>query len=811
MLRNKIQLILLAGAILCLFAGCTREVFQDDTREGALLARIEGGTDTKVSFDSTEGKFAWTEGDEIAIWFTNGTAGNFENVPVNPANGSVIASATSGTHRDLYAIYPATAAVAANYGNPTLQVTLPASYDITDIVAGNKTADFSPMPMVALNTETSSYIDFYHVGGLLRIICQGVPTGTKTIKVTMDKDVAGTYTVNNLDTFATSAPSPTITTAGSASNNVVVFTVSESGLTSDTDITLNLPVPCGTYQTVTVGAYGDDAGTPLFSRTFERDRMVFERHHGKKVELREVSFLFVMSNLSSVTTGLAEAGGYRVLSSNFQSYKTDGEVEEKVPFELEISLDNGETWLERSAWPEWVSVDDSAIDYSGSTPASPQTIGITLSPLVDRNTDPHHEELASRQKKDYFDLSTINVATGLTVERTTANCYVVQSPGTYKFPLVYGNAVQGGATATSSYTAPSSTNSSWYGILVDHRGASITNPYIPQNLSDASMTAELLWTDAPGLVDGVEYLKGDEADLTDDYIAFNVPEEYITQGNAMIAVFAADGTIAWSWHIWITDANLTDLREVSNGYRIPTVNVGWCDKRISDYEGRTIRVRAVQDVSGNVKAAAVTQQGNSVTINGNSPYYQWGRKDPSRAAMNNTTFRTYYPTKAAYRPRNESRPSGASNAATVQETITHPYIHYGRADHYIWQGTVITNLWSINASATGAKTIYDPSPVGFRVPATNAFSTLTVNNTTWGVVDGIRGRTVNANDVFLPALGQYGNMNGGGLGAVGTDGNYACRLWNGLSYASMFYFSASTVENPSNAPGRSYSLRPIAE
>ena len=64
--------------------------------------------------------------------------------------------------------------------------------------------------------------------------------------------------------------------------------------------------------------------------------------------------------------------------------------------------------------------------HSGSTTCEPLQLVITSQ--VNTAVDYHALELQSRPEKNDFDLSTVNVAIGATVDKTTANCYVVKAP-----------------------------------------------------------------------------------------------------------------------------------------------------------------------------------------------------------------------------------------------------------------------------------------------------------------------------------------------------------------------------------------------
>jgi len=88
-------------------------------------------------------------------------------------------------------------------------------------------------------------------------------------------------------------------------------------------------------------------------------------------------------------------------------------------------------------------------------------------------------------------------AKGKAAIENTANCYVISAPGTYRIPLVYGNAIKRGATNSSAYTSSKTKvmGSEEFVLqeFVDHNDHKITSPYINvQNSGDqATKAAEL--------------------------------------------------------------------------------------------------------------------------------------------------------------------------------------------------------------------------------------------------------------------------------------------------------------------------------
>ncbi len=223
----------------------------------------------------------------------------------------------------------------------------------------------------------------------------------------------------------------------------------------------------------------------------------------------------------------------------------------------------------------------------------------------------------------------------------TANCYIVRYPGKYKFPVVMGNSI------VNSVFAPDRGSST--GAFVDYKdrygyvtqSAFITNAC---PLPDAAR-AELVWEDSKGLVKVLN--DGTNGNLYESttidgvpvrYIYFDVDSTTICQGNALICVKNSSGTIVWSWHIYVTDADwVSGMKEVkgvgANGftYDMAPELLGYVvlEQRDFDYDPRHMRVQITQNTSnltGNVKVQQLYFDTRFITPR--STLYQWGRKDP---------------------------------------------------------------------------------------------------------------------------------------------------------------------------------------
>ena len=513
--------------------------------------------------------------------------------------------------------------------------------------------------------------------------------------------------------------------------------------------------------------------------------------------------------LSDVT--VVYTGGDGNFASSFASYKTSdgGETKTAVPFTLEYSEDGGETWS--TTKPSWLSSAPAGGVHTGSTTG--ESMAVTVSPQVNSAPDLHHDAMVAKGAYTTAkDLSTIDVSTGGTVTRTTANCYVVDRPGNYKFPLVYGNGVdwtknpatgvnesafraKAGVDATDYRPDNGATN--YLGRFKDHLDRNIMSPYIATQQSGKAMSAVLVWEDVQGLVTVDPVISGSGENA---YITFSVPEATITQGNALIAVLVDDDndgtpeTIAWSWHVWVTEEDLTAVKVGSNSNYLAPVNVGWCDGEI--YEPRSCQVRVTQVESGLTRTATLTQ--TEGLTGGNNPYYQWGRKDPLQASNGNrNTFKTYYPSESAYAPAIVRGP------VSIGVAIRSPYTFYTQQDvPFVWCSTTYHNHWSSTIAGTGTeqnanaktKTVYDPSPVGFRVPALDAWAGFDTSNFTWSAVGGDNGRTYGPSGLFFPASGFRFDSNGR-LSSVGSNGGH----WSSSpSSLGSYYLSFSPYNvNPS--------------
>lgn len=344
-----------------------------------------------------------------------------------------------------------------------------------------------------------------------------------------------------------------------------------------------------------------------------------------------------------------------------------------------------------------------------------------------------------------YDLST----SGGTLSQETANCYAINAPGTYKLPLVYGNAIKNDSDNSRAYN-----NSAF----TDYKGQRINNPYIYNSYEPGD--ACLVWSDGFYMFENVHL------DEQKQWLIFSVNRDYMQQANAILAVRDKNGNIMWSWHIWVTERNLVgtahtlqDWTNTSTTYGLLPCNLGWVDGKMVYYNSRKLTYEFTQGTSGYKRTMLVNQAGAEFDYKDvGSTYYQWGRKDPIVALRNWDTYRfedyrlheTGDP-KYKYDIRQEQVP--------ISTTIQNPNIYYTATSsngslNTNWCTSVISTLWdnssnttSINKT-TSVKTIYDPSPRGYKVPIPRAFSVFVKGNTKSGATgqNAINGYQIESGD-----------------------------------------------------------------
>ena len=438
-----------------------------------------------------------------------------------------------------------------------------------------------------------------------------------------------------------------------------------------------------------------------------------------------------------------------------------------------------------------------------------------------------------------YDLSLHNVQ-GATIARSTANSYLISAPGHYRIPLVYGNAIENGATNANSYIshAPTGTPNEQFVLrnFKDHAGNDIDNPWIEKTNGGANSGvngAEVVWADAADLVHSpsITHVGGE------GFLDFEVTAADIQSGNAVVAVTKGSGaskTVLWSWHLWFAPKDALDKIKVTNhqnkDYYFTKEALGWKPtqwSRSTYSSARTVKVKVEQTVAynGTKQEAVINITQNPGNVNqGATTLYQFGRKD---------AFPGVYASDLA---ANSHFTENAGDNMSITNGIQHPdnFYTYGSS----WSSAPPTgysyyNLWSADNTTTGfndnhvVKTVYDPSPVGFKMPASNAFTGFTANGQNNGTmnVDGTDNPQTYQNNfghnfwtnssktatINFPASGSRSSY-GGSLYSVGYLGYYWSAVpGNTFSGCNLYFYPGYVSPLTYNTRTFGFAARLVAE
>ena len=366
--------------------------------------------------------------------------------------------------------------------------------------------------------------------------------------------------------------------------------------------------------------------------------------------------------------------------------------------------------------PEWITI--SQTTGTGGTATSQIVINVAPQEMI--LTTPHDDALkAAAPVTGVYDLSTA----GGTESMNTANCYIVNAPGTYSLPLVYGNAIKNNNSNPEAYTQPLSQLS---GKFVNHRNAAITDPYIYNNANCVPDNAVLSWQDAENLVTNVR-LNSEKTE-----ILFDVEATSIKQGNAVISIRDASNTVMWNWHIWVTDYKLGDRLTTLNvnqkdHYIMPNC-LGFCYNPTEYYPKSKAILKFTQTDVNKDYFVTIVRNGSS-TEWGHSTIYQWGVPCPMlpgsavRGATGNECNKIWYDASGIAHTENFPKLSGGNSIANRIKKpvgIINSFSNSYGSTSNMWNAALIYDSGRGESYYTAEtnvqkKTIYDPCPPGYTI------------------------------------------------------------------------------------------------
>ena len=505
------------------------------------------------------------------------------------------------------------------------------------------------------------------------------------------------------------------------------------------------------------------------------------------------------------------------------SYRQSGTTQQPIPWKISKYEEwdyATNSWVDKGATkPAWLG--DLTDHGNGGTAAEVCNTAVKPATVIDHLASYNkvlHDATPKGTAANPYNLANPGGSGAKSHIEETANCYLISAPGHYCIPLVYGTAIKNGITNSHAYQT-SASGTYMLQHFKDHAGVDINSPYINvQNTSDPATQASIVWTDQSGIIEASSL--GIEGSGTNAFVHFRVPQDKIKNGNAVIAVKNASGTVMWSWHLWFDHSDVLNTVACTNYqgyiYNFTKQTLGFAYRKWEEStysKPHKARMKVEQTIAnGGIKQFAyigITQNPYSVKEI-SSTYYQWGRKDamPGIDAVSDGSF----------------TPNGGDHMS-IQNGIRHPETFYTHGSS--WSIYNQYNLWSMDNIITGpsdnavVKTIYDPCPAGFHMPASNAFTGFTRNGQFGGTmnVSGAWDWGWNFNNkisspdatVYFPASG-YRINNDGSLSYVGSGGYYWSAVPDNAYGGHNLYFYQGYV-GPRAGFYRSmgFSVRPVSE
>ncbi|MCM1532936.1 MAG: hypothetical protein NC114_11810 [Ruminococcus flavefaciens] len=282
-----------------------------------------------------------------------------------------------------------------------------------------------------------------------------------------------------------------------------------------------------------------------------------------------------------------------------------------------------------------------------------------------------------------------------------------------------------------------------YTIDVTHKGES------SQTISPADVA--VLWQSDRDLIDYCSFEASEgtftffvsHEDVTDDN--GKVTGSRVPDGNAVIVAYDADGSILWSWHVWVTGSD-PEVNAVATSAGV------FMDRNLGAYH--------------NSDGSAVADD----IFRSYGLYYQWGRKDPFIRPVDynfsSNSDRTVYSNRNTVKRFAYVDAEDDAEAGTLEYAVANPmsFVLGSKDNGYDWlYASHDDDLWE-----TEEKSVYDPCPRGWRVPDGAAFEAFDIDGSEdaaqladirgmygWHIVDKSTGAKL-----FMPGAGRRSFENG---------------------------------------------------
>ena len=218
------------------------------TEGGSIVAEME--TDQTKTSVTDEGTFTWSNGDKVWLHTTSGSV-------VGTLSSGAGTSSAKFTYGGFVGEMTGKAVYPYNDGHSidgeVLNFVLPASYDLGSSLTNTNAA------MYGINVGGT--IKFNHLAGVMRFKFKDVPAGVNKFTITLDKKINGTFAAD------LTADYPVIETSSTSTASEETITLNFNALTAKSDISVYVPLPIGTYNSLELGLYDDGQSVWTYSKS----------------------------------------------------------------------------------------------------------------------------------------------------------------------------------------------------------------------------------------------------------------------------------------------------------------------------------------------------------------------------------------------------------------------------------------------------------------------------------------------------------------------------------------------------------------
>jgi uncharacterized protein (TIGR02145 family) len=339
-----------------------------------------------------------------------------------------------------------------------------------------------------------------------------------------------------------------------------------------------------------------------------------------------------------------------------------------------------------------------------------------------------------------------------------ANCYMVH-------PAPAGSGI------TRTYRIPIQRINDYWTGTADGYGASTKNGTTYRNnplTVGEAWSASVLWSDLAAITTSTPITaSGNYTGVrSKDYFSFEVSAG-TASGNFVVQVTDAANTILWSWHLWVTDYE-ADLWRDGAVNSVPSASYALFGGQVDSYNGTVWQSGGI--LGGKVmmdrNLGALEHVSAAISTSGRGQlYYQFGRKDPFPASLNGAStllLNVLSPYPAPQIAKSVQAPT------TFYTNTSGNWTSDAQGSDYLWNDPNVSKT-------SGAKSIYDPCPAGWRLPLDGTWYDFF--SSVWQASPA--GRMYNSSVFYVAAGSRLGSS--GDLSNVKTNGYY----WSATAYANM--------------------------